>query len=56
MNKVVEEEMSARSNYVTTAGICVGEAFGAKASFWPEVLKTTGETGFEKIWSKADNV
>ena len=39
MKKVLEEELAARSNYATTAGIRVGESSGAKVSFWPEVLE-----------------
>ena len=33
MKKVLEEEMAAKNNYATTAGIRVGESAGAKTSF-----------------------
>ena len=49
MKKVLEEELAARSNYATTAGICVGESSGAKTSFWPEVLENTEKIDSNEI-------
>ena len=56
MKKVLEEELAARSNYATTAGICVGESSGAKASFWPEVLENTEKTDSNEIRNTAEGV
>ena len=49
MKKVLEKEIAAKSNYVKTAGIHVGESSGAKASFWPEVLENTEKTDSNEI-------
>ena len=53
---MLEEELAARSNYATTAGICVGESSGAKTSFWPEVLENTEKTDSTEIRSTAEGV
>ena len=54
--KVLEEELAARSNYATIAGICVGESSGAKASFWPEVLENTEKTDSNEIRSTTEGI
>ena len=56
MKKVLEEELPARSNYATTAGICVGESSGAKTSFWPELLENPERTDSNEIRSTAESV
>ena len=56
MKKVLEEELAARSNYATTAGIRVGESSGAKASFWPEVLENPEKTDSNDIRSTAEGI
>ena len=56
MKKVLEEEIAAKSNYVTTAGIRVGESFGAKASFWSEVLEKLKKTDSNEIRSTAEGI
>ena len=54
--KKVLEEMAARSKYVMTARIRVGETSGVKTSFWLQVLETMTKTGSDEIRSKADDV
>ena len=49
MKKVLEEEIAAKNNYATTAGIRVGESSGAKASFWPELLENPEKTDSNEI-------
>ena len=56
MKKVLEEELTGRSNYASTARIQVGGTFKEKVSFWLEVLDTVEKSGFDEIWSKADDV
>ena len=56
MKKVLEEELVARSNYATTAEICVGQSSGAKASFWPEVLENTEKTDSNEIRSTTEGI
>ena len=56
MKKVLEEELAARGNYATTAGICVGESSGAKTSFWPEVLENTEKIDSNEIRNTAEGV
>ena len=45
MNKVLEEEIAAKSNYAMTAGKHVGETSRTKASFLPEVLEISKKFG-----------
>ena len=56
MKKVLEEELAARGDYATTAGICVRESSRAKSSFWPEVLENTEKTDSNEIRSTAEGV
>ena len=56
MKKVLEEEIVAKSNYVTTKGICVGETSRAKKSFWQEVLEILEKTDSDEIWSTAEGI
>ena len=49
MKKVLEEEIAANHNYVITAGIGVSESFGAKTSFWPELLNNPERTDSNEI-------
>ena len=56
MKKVLEEEIAAKSNYATTTRICVGESFGAKASFWPEVLEISMKVHFDEIRSTTEGI
>ena len=56
MKKVLEEEITAKSNYATIAGIRVGESSEAKASFWPEVLENTEKTDTNEIRSTAEGI
>ena len=54
MKKILEEEIAVKSNYATTAEICVGESFGAKTSFEPELLENPERTDSNEIRSTAD--
>ena len=54
--KILEEELAERSNYVTSAGICVGESSRAKTYFWPEVLDNTEKTDSNEIQSTTEGV
>ena len=56
MKKVLEKEITAKSNYATTAGIRVGESSGAKACFWPEVLGNPEKTDSNDIRSTAEGI
>jgi hypothetical protein len=49
LKKVLEEEVTAKGNYATTAGISVGESSGAKASFCPDVLENPEKTDSNEI-------
>ena len=55
-HQVLEEEIAARSNYATTAGIRVGESSGAKTSFWLEVLGNPERTDSNEIRSTAEGI
>ena len=54
MKKVLEEEIAAKRNYTTTVGIRVGESFGAKVSFWSEVLENPEKTDSNEIQSTVE--
>ena len=56
MKKVLEEEIVAKRNYVTTEGICVGETSRVKESFWQEVLEILEKTDSDEIWSTAEGI
>ena len=56
MKKVLEEEIAAKNNYVTITRICVAGWFGAKASFWHEVLENPEKTEFNEIQSTAEGI
>ena len=53
---MLEEEIAAKSNYTTTAGIRVGESSGAKASFWPDALENPEKTDSNEIRSTAEGI
>ena len=55
MKKVLDKEMPTKSNYASTARICVSGSSATKATFWPEMLETSGNTGSDEIWSRADD-
>ena len=54
MKKILEEEISAKNNYATTAGIRVGESSGTQASFWPEVLEISKRADHDEVRSAAE--
>jgi hypothetical protein len=56
MRKVLEEEIAAKNNYATTAGIRVGESARAKTSFWPVMLKSTKKTDTNEMRSTAEGI
>ena len=53
---MLEEEIAVKSNYATTAEICVGESFGAKTSFEPELLENPERTDSNEIRSTAEGI
>ena len=56
MKKVQEEEIEAKSNYATTAGIHMGESSGENASFWSKVLEIPEKTDSNEIQSTAEGI
>ena len=56
MKMILEEEIEAKSNYVTTTGILVGESFRAKASVWHEVLEILKKADFDEIQSTTEGI
>jgi hypothetical protein len=56
MKKVLEEEIVAKNNYATTAGIRVGESAGAKTSFWPVALESTEKANTNEIRYTAEGI
>ena len=56
MKKVLEEEMEAKSNYVITVGIRVGETSTTKSTFYPDVLEISEKTDSEEIQSTAEGI